>query len=149
MFSPPDPTYFNALVWQIVMLIPESKVSTYGQIASMIPPPAGVDPEQYRRLGARWVGGAMNATPNGWHIPWQRVINSQGQISLPKGSANAEAQRGLLEMEGVTFDEQGRVDFNRVGWAGPDAAWLQAHGFLRPRTLRKGSSPDKTQLSLF
>jgi len=137
-----------------VKQIPEGRVSSYGQIASMIPPPSGVDPEQYVRLGARWVGTAMNMTPGGQSIPWQRVINSQGEISLPKGSSNAEEQRALLEMEGVTFDERGRVDFNQVGWEGPDEGWLTANGFFAPRPLKKTSkthtpSDDNTQLSLF
>jgi methylated-DNA-protein-cysteine methyltransferase related protein len=149
MFSPPDPASFNSLVWQIVKLIPEGQVSTYGQIASMIPPPDGVDPEQYHRLGARWVGAAMNATPGGQAIPWQRVINSQGGISLPRGSASADEQRALLDMEGVTFDERGRVDFDQVGWDGPQATWLEANGFLPPRSLKKSPPQDSAQLSLF
>jgi len=153
MFNPPDPSTFNKLVWLIVRQIPEGKVSSYGQIASMIPAPAGVDPEQYARLGARWVGNAMNSTPGGQSIPWQRVINSQGEISLPKGSANAEEQRALLEMEGVSFDERGRVDFNTAGWDGPDPAWLAAHELISPRSLKKSSardhSKDDSQLSLF
>ena len=153
MFNPPDPSTFNKLVWLIVRQIPEGKVSSYGQIASMIPPPAGVDPEQYTRLGARWVGNAMNSTPSGQSIPWQRVINSQGEISLPRGSSSADEQRALLEMEGVTFDDRSRVDFNAVGWDGPDADWLAANGFFAPRSLRKpsarGHSKDDTQLSLF
>ena len=41
MFNPPDPDRFNPLVWQIVRMIPPGKVSSYGQIASMIPPPSG------------------------------------------------------------------------------------------------------------
>jgi methylated-DNA-protein-cysteine methyltransferase-like protein len=153
MFNSPDPSAFNKLVWQIAKQVPEGKVSTYGQIASMIPPPDGVDPEQYARLGARWVGNAMNHMPSGQAIPWQRVINSQGGISLPRGSANAEEQRALLEMEGVTFDERGRVDFNAVGWDGPDEAWLAANGFIAPRSLKKpasrGGPKDNSQLSLF
>jgi methylated-DNA-protein-cysteine methyltransferase-like protein len=155
MFNPPDPGSFNKLVWQIVKQIPEGIVSSYGQIASMIPPPSGVDPEQYVWLGARWVGNAMNMTPGGQSIPWQRVINSQGEISLPKGSANAEEQRALLEMEGVTFDDRGRVDFNKVGWQGPEDAWQSANGFFPPRPLKKSAPKqdnppdDNTQLSLF
>src|SRR5262245_14307949 len=116
MFNPPEPDEYNRMVWKIVQQIPEGQVSTYGQIASMIPPPAGVDPEQYRRLSARWVGTAMNRTPSGLGVPWQRVINSQGAISLPGGSASADQQRGLLEREGVSFDSNGRVDFDAVGW---------------------------------
>jgi methylated-DNA-protein-cysteine methyltransferase-like protein len=137
MYQPPDPATFNALVWAIVQQIPAGRVSTYGQIASMIPPPEGVDALRYRRLGARWVGSAMRATPSDSGVPWQRVINSQGMISLPKGSAGADEQRLRLELEGVTFDERGRVDFAIVGWQGPSPDWLAAHGLLPPRPLRK------------
>src|SRR5687768_213571 len=137
MYQSPDPSTYNVLVWEIVKQIPEGQVSTYGQIASMIPPPDGVDPEQYRRLSPRWVGSAMNAVLPGHGIPWQRVINSQGKISLPAGSASADQQRGLLEMEQVEFDEDGKIDLETFGWEGPDPVWLEQNGFLKPRSLRK------------
>ena len=57
----------------------------------MIPPPPGLDPDQYRRLSPRWAGSAMNACPE--DVPWQRVINSQGMISLPPGSATPYAHQ--------------------------------------------------------
>jgi methylated-DNA-protein-cysteine methyltransferase-like protein len=150
MYNPPDPTSFNALVWEITKQIPEGRVSTYGQIASMIPPPEGVDPPQYTRLGARWVGSAMRATPSGEGIPWHRVINSQGTISLPPGTPSADEQRARLEMEGIVFSVGGRVDFEVVGWEGPPEAWLQEYGLLPPRSLKKQPPPDaSTQLELF
>src|SRR5262245_4158411 len=137
MFNPPEPDAYNQMVWKIVQQIPEGKVSTYGQIASMIPPPTGVDADQYRRLSARWVGTAMNRTPSGSGVPWQRVINSKGEISLPGGSASADQQRGLLEREGVAFDGDSRVDFEVVGWDGPDANFLKENNLLPPRSLKK------------
>lgn len=149
MYNPPDPTRYNRIVWQIVQQIPEGKVSTYGQIASMIPPPQSVAPEQYQRLAPRWVGSAMQAVPSGQGIPWQRVINSQGQISLPRGSAGADEQRALLEMEGVLFDQEGRVDFEKVGWDGPPSDWLEAHQLASPRSLKKSPKPKNSQPSLF
>jgi methylated-DNA-protein-cysteine methyltransferase related protein len=148
MFNPPNPESYNRLVWKIVEQIPEGKVSTYGQIASMIPPPAGADADQYRRLGARWVGTAMNNTPSGWGVPWQRVINSQGSISLPPGSASADEQRAMLEREGVQFDGNGRVDFEVVGWDGPPPDFLKEHSLLAPRTLKKRPSASD-QMKLF
>jgi methylated-DNA-protein-cysteine methyltransferase-like protein len=145
---PPDPDRFFALVWEIVEQIPAGRVSTYGQIASMIPPPPGVEPPQFARLGALWVGKAMNAVPQGSAIPWQRVINSQGKISLPAGSSAAEEQRALLEMEGIEFDGQGRVGLSVMGWEGPPEEWLQARGLSPPRPLRKPAEGGG-QLSLF
>jgi methylated-DNA-protein-cysteine methyltransferase-like protein len=148
MFSPPDPKSFNPIVWDIVRQVPEGRVTTYGQIASMIPPPTGVDPEQYRRLGSRWVGSAMRALTDET-IPWHRVINSKGEISLPRGSEGAEEQRALLEMEGVRFSASGRVDFNAVGWEGPDPAWLAACKLYAPRPLgKKKPANDAGQMSL-
>ena len=89
-----------------------------------------------RRLAPRWVGTAMRKTPRGKSIPWHRVINSQGSISFPAGSAQAEKQRRLLELEGVGFDKSGKVNFAKVGWQGPDAAYLQRRGLLPPRILK-------------
>lgn len=146
MWNPPDPARYNALVWEIVKQIPAGRVSTYGQIASMIPPPEGILPPQYERLGSRWVGAAMRATPPGEGIPWQRVINSQGKISLPEGSPGALRQRQLLEAEGVAFSDKDRVDFEAVGWDGPDEAWLKAHGLYRPSTLKKHTPPQQDRL---
>ncbi len=140
------------MVWEIVRQIPEGRVASYGQIAAMIPPPEGVEPVAYDRLRARWVGQAMHATPSGSDVPWQRVINSQGTISLPAGSAAAEEQRARLESEGVGFDERGRVDFRQVGWDGPSADWLAARGLFPPPQLARGPAeddPGAAQLSLF
>ena len=109
--SPPDPIIFNNQVWDLVRQIPRGKVASYGQVARMIPPPEGVNPKSYLSLGPRWVGSAMAKCPD--DVPWQRVINSKGEISLRPG---AEEQRRLLEAEGVEFDARGRVDLVRFGW---------------------------------
>jgi methylated-DNA-protein-cysteine methyltransferase-like protein len=109
--SPPDPILFNHQVWDLVCQIPPGKVAAYGQIARLIPPPEGVEAKAYLALGPRWVGAAMAKCPD--DVPWQRVINSKGEISLRPG---AEEQRRLLEEEGVEFDARGRVDLVRFGW---------------------------------
>jgi methylated-DNA-protein-cysteine methyltransferase-like protein len=114
--SPPDPEAFNMRVWELVRKVPSGKVATYGQIALMLPPPAGVDFESYRAFGPRWVGGAMSACPD--DVPWQRVINSQGKISERPG---AQKQRILLEAEGILFVKD-KVDLKKYGWGGMDEA---------------------------
>lgn len=114
--SPPDPRAFQLQVWELVRRIPPGKVATYGQIAALVPTPPGLSTKDYRAFGPRWVGGAMAACPTG--VPWQRVINAQGKISLRRGSGESE-QRALLEAEGVIFDERQRVDLKRFGWEGP------------------------------
>lgn len=135
MFNPPNPDRFNPLVWQIVRQIPPGRVSSYGQIASMIPPPPGYDPLRYGHVRARWVGTAMRLSV-GSELPWHRVINSQGTISnLPFPGAREE-QRHRLETEGVVFNEKDRVDFKVFGWEGPPEEWLVEHGLYRPKQLR-------------
>jgi methylated-DNA-protein-cysteine methyltransferase-like protein len=114
--SPPKREEFNRRVWELVRQIPAGKVSTYGQIASLLPPPPGMDPKSYLAFGARWVGGAMAACPQ--DVPWQRVINSQGKVSLRPGGGGSQ-QRELLEAEGVVFNERDRVDLKIFAWAGP------------------------------
>lgn len=88
-------------------------MATYGQLALLIPPPAAIPADQYRRVGAIWVGGAMANAPD--DVPWHRVINSQGRIS-PRPGLGPAAQRSLLEREGVVFDDRDRVDLQRFGW---------------------------------
>ncbi|WP_448246728.1 MGMT family protein [Thalassotalea agariperforans] len=82
-------------IWQTVQLIPTGKVATYGQIADL----AGLPGR------ARLVGRALGLMPKlGWHgkpIPWYRVINAQGKISLPVNSDGFITQRQLLQQEQV------------------------------------------------
>lgn len=149
MWNPPDSEAFFAVVWMIVQQIPEGRVSTYGQIAAMIPPPEGIEPPAYARLGSRWVGMAMNATPPARGIPWQRVINSRGMISLPPESAAAKEQRALLQAEGIVFGEKDAIDFDEFGWEGPPAEWVREHGLYPALPLQKSgrrSSPSQTRL---
>jgi len=136
MFNPPNPKTFFPLVWDIVEQIPAGKVSSYGQIASMIPPDQDMAPTRMKSLAPRWVGTAMRKTPRGRNIPWHRVINSQGSISFPASSPNADEQRRRLELEGLRFDERGKVDFALVGWSGPDETFLRRKGLLPPRPLK-------------
>ncbi|MBT3313431.1 MAG: methyltransferase [Anaerolineae bacterium] len=102
---------YNILVWEIVRQIPSGKVSNYGRIADMIPPPNNMDPKAYKAFGARWVGGAMAQCPD--DVPWWRVVNAQGKISA---RPTAPRQRELLETEGVIFDEREKIDFKKYLW---------------------------------
>jgi hypothetical protein len=83
-------------------------------------------------------------------VPWHRVINSKGGISLEEGTAPAAKQRARLEAEGVRFDDKDMVDFNLVGWDGPDANWLNEQKLLPPHSMKTPPAPDEPQqLSLF
>jgi len=113
--SPPQRHEFEQQVWGIVRQIPPGKVTTYGRIAEMIDPPGNMALKDYLAFGARWVGGAMAGCPS--DVPWQRVINAQGKISVRRG---ADEQRKLLEAEGVQFDERQRVNLEIYLWEGLD-----------------------------
>lgn len=109
MKAQPDESLYPR-IYAIVRQIPPGRVATYGQIAALVGPPCD----------ARLVGWAMAALPSGTDVPWQRVINAQGKISLRKYSRGHELQRRRLEAEGVRFDERGRIDLARYGWMGPE-----------------------------
>jgi methylated-DNA-protein-cysteine methyltransferase-like protein len=98
----------HASIHRLVRLIPAGRVATYGQLAAIH---GGCTP--------RMVGYAMASTPAGSDVPWHRVINSRGEISLPSGRDGHGMQRAMLESEGVDFDDRGRVDLSRFGWGGP------------------------------
>lgn len=93
-------------VYGLVRRIPPGRVATYGQIAEF----AG-------RCTPRMVGYAMASVPHGSDIPWHRVINGRGRISL-QGEGH-DMQRAMLEAEGVVFGPEGRVDLAEFGWVGP------------------------------
>ncbi len=111
--SLPNQRAYYAAVWRIVRKIPAGKVTSYGHIAKMIPIPLGVDAQSYQAFAPRWVGGAMANCPD--DVPWQRVVNAQGKISLRPGDA-VNHQQELLEAEGVVFDSQGKIDMKIFGW---------------------------------
>jgi methylated-DNA-protein-cysteine methyltransferase related protein len=124
--APPNPKAYNDRVYEVCRAIPSGRVMTYGRIAQLIPPPAGVAPDTYLKLSPRWVGSAMAACPD--DVPWQRVINGQGKVSQRPGMG-VLVQRKLLEQEGVTFDARDRVDLETYGWQ-PEPAWLRARGLV-------------------
>ena len=66
---------------------------------------------------ARQVGYAMYALPRGTRVPWQRVINAQGRVSLRRSPGAELTQRALLEREGVRFGPGGRIALERFGWS--------------------------------
>jgi len=111
--SPPNPQAYYQQVWQLVHQVPHGKAVTYGQVAQMLLPPEGIDPQAYKAFGPRWVGEAMATCPG--NVPWQRVINSQGKISQRPG---AERQRQLLEEEGIPFVKD-KIDLKLYQWRGP------------------------------
>ena len=96
----------NHRIWQVVALIPSGKVASYGDVARHAGMPGA----------ARRVGMALRRLPTDTRIPWHRVINAQGRISLPDGSASQLTQRERLEAEGILFRINGSIDLRRFGW---------------------------------
>jgi|SRR5699024_3339601 len=95
-------------IYAVVRRIPRGTVATYGQVARV----AGLGRH------ARLVGYALHNCPR--DIPWHRVINARGRISLPPDSTAAMTQRRRLLNEGVVFLGP-RVDLERYRWQ-PEAA---------------------------
>jgi len=94
-------------IYRVVRRIPKGRVATYGQVAEAADLPGH----------ARQVGYAMAALPDGTTVPWHRVVNAKGEISLRGGAAGTDLpQRFRLEAEGVEFDERGRISLKRFGW---------------------------------
>ena len=96
----------HARIYAAVRRIPRGRVATYGQIAAL----AGL------RGQARLVGYALHALPAGSRVPWQRVINAQGMVSVRRSGAGSELGQRLLEREGLRFDQRGRVSLERYQW---------------------------------
>ncbi len=99
-----DAETFFKRVYEAVAEIPRGRVISYGALARLLG----------RKGAARTVGWAMRALPPGHGLPWHRVVNSRGGISL-KGRS-ADLQRALLESEGVCFEENGSIDMKRCCW---------------------------------
>jgi methylated-DNA-protein-cysteine methyltransferase-like protein len=123
---PADREHFNQQVYAIVAAIPQGRLMTYGGIASLIPPPPGIDPLAYTRIRARWAGYAMAECPG--ELPWHRVVNAKGQISRRHGHG-PHVQRQLLMEEGIEVSPKGRVDLKAFLWE-PEARWLRERGML-------------------
>ena len=110
---------FTERVYGMVRRVPHGQVVSYGGIAALLGQPRA----------ARGVGQALRALPDEADVPWWRVINRNGEISIRGDFHAPQLQRALLEGEGVEFGAKGRVDWKRFGWDGqPDAAPVLQNG---------------------
>ena len=105
-----EQTFYDR-VYEFVRSVPRGRVVTYGQVAVELGSPAA----------ARAVGYALYNLSMGSDVPWWRVVNASGGISLRNRGPAADFQRQRLEAEGVRFDLEGRL---RLGdwrwWPGSD-----------------------------
>ncbi len=99
--------YFR--IYNAVRKIPHGRVATYGQIAALIGSPRA----------ARIVGWALRSLPAGTKVPWHRVVNKEGMISIENMHCPKEQQAALLRQEGVTIEERDGnlwVDLKKCLW---------------------------------
>ncbi|MFZ5951760.1 MAG: MGMT family protein [Candidatus Rifleibacteriota bacterium] len=92
---------FSILVIETIKSIPRGKVATYGQIAHFCGNPRG----------ARQVSRILHSCTAKYRLPWHRVVNSRGRISLSGQAADNQAY--LLAREGVEIDGQGQIDMQK------------------------------------
>jgi len=111
---------FEERVKELIRSIPTGKVATYAQIAAL----AG------NHRAARQVARVLHSSSDKEGLPWHRVINSRGGISLPRGRG-FEAQKRLLRREGVPSDRAGRLDLDAFQWEPPGLPSRAAREFLR------------------
>ena len=105
---------FYEQVYAVVRRIPRGKVTSYGRVAQMLGAPNA----------ARAVGYALRALndkrndPTYDDVPWQRVVNSQGRISIVNRENSAQDQAALLRAEGVEVNEHLKIDLAIYLWEG-------------------------------
>jgi len=96
---------FTAEVIRLIKSIPKGKLATYGQIAYL----TGLYPSVRRVV---WI---LHSCSEKEGLPWHRVVNSKGTISLKPGKGY-EKQKAMLQKEGVIFDEKDRIDLDSYLW---------------------------------
>jgi methylated-DNA-protein-cysteine methyltransferase-like protein len=97
---------FNEKVYKAVSQIPKGKVTSYGFIATLLGKPRA----------ARQVGWTLFNMVERLDIPWWRVINSKGYISIKNPNAPKELQKHLLEKDGIQVSDKFMVDLNKYMW---------------------------------
>lgn len=97
---------FYEKVYKAVSEIPRGKVATYGQIARMCASPRA----------SRIVGGALHKNPLPGVIPCHRVVNRFGGLAPDFAFGGKDAQKTLLNAEGVFVDENYTVELEKYLW---------------------------------
>jgi methylated-DNA-protein-cysteine methyltransferase-like protein len=102
----PELSPFSRAIVDVIRSIPRGKVATYGQVAAM----AG------NARAARRVAWLLSSSSTTRGLPWQRVINSKGEISFDPGSSSFARQKRLLKAEGIKFKTVAAVDLDVYQW---------------------------------
>ena len=106
MNAPETTDSFQQRVYQVVAAIPSGRVATYGTIARL----AGSS------RAARQVGGILCRLPEDTQLPWHRVVNRFGTLSLRDEGYQQQLQR--LQHEGLLLQPSEPIDLSRYGWQG-------------------------------
>lgn len=101
-----QPETFYDRVYEFVRQVPPGRVVTYGQVALELGAPAA----------ARAVGYALHNLPGTSNVPWWRVVNASGGISLGHRGPAADFQREQLEAEGIYFNFEGKMRLREYRW---------------------------------
>lgn len=111
---------FYQQVYAVVRRIPAGQVTSYGRIARMLGAPNA----------ARAVGYALRALKDEpqTDVPWQRVINSQGRITIVNREHDAQEQAARLRAEGVEVSDDLQIDLDKHLW--PGLHWLEIDDLL-------------------
>ncbi len=117
---------FENRVKSVIKAIPRGKVATYAQVAAL----AG------NHLAARQVVRVLHSSSEKDRLPWHRVINSRGGISLERGRG-FEEQSSFLAGEGVRVDSRGFIDLDEFQWEPAGKTSRAAQRFLRELTRPK------------
>lgn len=96
---------FTRQVIDVIRSIPKGCVTSYGRVAALAGNPRG----------ARQVSRILHSMSQKHELPWHRVVNASGKISLPEGRGY-ELQKALLESEGVFPSPSGVIDLDRYLW---------------------------------
>jgi methylated-DNA-protein-cysteine methyltransferase-like protein len=96
---------FTQKIIETIRAVPEGRVTTYGRVAAL----AG------NRRGARQVARVLHTSSRTENLPWHRVVNREGRISLDKFQGYHDQKQLLLD-EGVLFDATDRIDLDQFGW---------------------------------
>jgi methylated-DNA-protein-cysteine methyltransferase-like protein len=92
-------------IYAAIQGVPTGRLCSYGKVAEL----AGLPGH------ARYVGHLLGKLPKKSRLPWFRIVNSKGKISLPPNSESYERQLGHLIAES-SADESGHLFWRQCRW---------------------------------
>jgi methylated-DNA-protein-cysteine methyltransferase-like protein len=101
-----EPNFFEQ-VYELVSLIPQGKVTSYGSIAAYLG----------SKGSARMVGWAMNASHSSKkNVPAHRVVNRNGQLTGKHHFDGPDLMQQLLENEGLVIIDNQIQNLEKYFW---------------------------------